>query len=128
MSVPVTGGRTDGMADEGRDGDTRGEGADGGGDGNGLFGEVDGSHGGKEGVELDASSMSVVTSSNGGGVFIQAPTPPPVLSRRRLSNPALPIGHAQPVLARLRLEVAVRLPVRQVIRDGSIPLLAREQL
>ena len=56
MSVPVTGGRTDGMADEGRDGDARGEGADGGGDSNGLFGEVDGSHGGREGVELDAGS------------------------------------------------------------------------
>lgn len=56
MSVPVTGGRADVEADERRDGDARGEGADGSGDGNGLFGEVDGSHGGKEGVELDVGS------------------------------------------------------------------------
>ena len=56
MSVPVTGGLADGEADEGRNRDTRREGTDGGGDGNSLLGEVDGSHGGKEGVVLDVGS------------------------------------------------------------------------
>ena len=49
-------------------------------------------------------SMSAVTSSNGRGVFIQAPTSLPVLSRRCLLNSEFPIGYVQPVVARLRLK------------------------
>ena len=96
MSVPVTGGRTDGMADEGRDGDTRGEGAEGGGDGNGLFGEVDGSHGGKEGVELAVRSDELKRRRS---FDSDAHSTPSVLSRQRLVNPGPPIGpspHSQP--------------------------------
>ena len=94
--VPVTGGRADGEVDEGRDGDARGEIADGGGDGHGLFGEVDGSHGGKEGVELAVRSDEL---KRGRSFDSDAHSTHSVLSRQRLVNPEPPIGgspHSQP--------------------------------